>query len=224
VASRFANVAGAVLTGGASTRMGRDKAHLPLCGVSAAARVADVLSRLVADVVLVGGEPPPEASGRRVPDGPGPRCALRGVVSALEAVSAERVLVVATDLPLVTPDLLLALVAWPESDAVVPRNADGAQPLCALYRREPALARAREQLAAGRLALRGLLETLETRYLEPDDLAAVDPLGIALHNVNTPDDWARAEAWLAAAAQSDESGESEESDEPGAGGGSTPAE
>ena len=196
---RFANVAGAVLTGGASARMGSDKASLAIGGVASATRVARCLALLCEDVVLVGGNPPPDAPGRRAPDGDGPRSALRGVVAALEATRAERVLVVATDLPFVTPDLLLALVAWPEADVVVPRTADGIHPLCALYRRESALAAARRNLAAERLALSALLDALATRYLEGDDLRAVDPDGTALLNVNTPEDLARVQRLLASA-------------------------
>jgi molybdopterin-guanine dinucleotide biosynthesis protein A len=196
---RFANVAGAVLTGGASARMGSDKASLAIGGVASATRVARCLTLLCEDVVLVGGNPPPDAPGRRAPDGDGPRSALRGVVAALEATRAERVLVVATDLPFVTPDLLLALVAWPEADVVVPRTADGIHPLCALYRRESALAAARRNLAAERLALSALLDALATRYLEGDDLCAVDPDGTALLNVNTPEDLARVQRLLASA-------------------------
>jgi molybdopterin-guanine dinucleotide biosynthesis protein A len=178
--------------------MGSDKAALAVGGVTLATRVARCLARLCEDVVLVGGDPPADAPGRRVPDVDGPRCALRGLVAALDATRAERVLVVATDLPLVTPDLLLALVAWPEADAVVPRAADGAHPLCALYRRERALAVARPHLAEGRLALTALLAALDTRYLEGDDLRAVDPDGTALTNLNTPEDLARVEAICAA--------------------------
>jgi molybdopterin-guanine dinucleotide biosynthesis protein A len=194
---RFANVAGVVLTGGASSRMGSDKAQLLVGGVASATRVARCLALLCEDVVLVGGDPPADAPGRRAPDTEGPRSALRGLVSALEAVRAERALVVATDLPFVTPDLLLALVAWPEADAVVPRTPDGAHPLCALYRREPALAAARGNLAAGRLALSALLGALATRYLEGDDLRVLDPDGVALTNLNTADDVARAEQIIA---------------------------
>lgn len=190
---RFRNVAGAVLTGGASSRMGSDKARLAVGGVPSATRVARCLARLCEDVMLVGGDPPPDAPGRRVPDGPGPRCALRGLVAGLAAAGADRVLVVATDLPFVTPDLLLALVAWPEADAVVPRTADGPHPLCALYRREPVLAAAQRQLAGQRLALHALLEAIETRYFEAADLATVDPEGRALTNLNTPEDHAHAE-------------------------------
>jgi molybdopterin-guanine dinucleotide biosynthesis protein A len=187
-------ISAALLTGGASSRMGCDKAHLEIDGVPAASRISRLLAALFGEVLIVGGKPPATAYGRRVADPEGPRCALRGVAGALAAASCERVLVVATDLPLLSADLLLALVAWPEADAVVPRTASGLHPLCALYRREPVLAVARARLADGRLALRGLLDAIDTETLEEADLARVDPDGTALSNVNTPEDLARVQA------------------------------
>ena len=153
---RLRDVAGAVILGGRSTRMGRDKASLTVGGVAAATRIARVLAELFEDVLLVGGDPPSSAPGRRVPDPPGPACPLRGIVAALAAASAERVLVVATDLPLVTPALLLAMVAWPRAEVVVPRPGGVAQPLCALYEREVArrAALARRRLVAHTLSWR----------------------------------------------------------------------
>jgi molybdopterin-guanine dinucleotide biosynthesis protein A len=195
---RLATVAGAVLLGGASTRMGADKARLPVDGVAGATRVARLLAGLFEEVLLVGGEAPSDAPGRRVADLEGPPGALRGLASALAAATASRVLVVATDLPLLDEELVLALVAYPEADAVVPRAADGIHPLCALYAREPVLEIARRHLAAGRLPLHALLTAVRTRWLEGADLAAVDPDGHALLNANEPGDLARAEALLAA--------------------------
>jgi molybdopterin-guanine dinucleotide biosynthesis protein A len=191
---RIGNVAGAVLVGGASSRMGQDKAHLPVGGVAGATRAARLLGSLFEEVLLVGGSPPADAPGRRVADGDGPVCALRGLVAALAAAAAPRVVVVATDLPLLSPDLLLALVAWPEADAVVPRTSHGAQPLCALYARDAVLPAARARLAAGELALHGLLDAVPTAYLEPADLARLDPDGSALFNLNTPQDLATLES------------------------------
>jgi molybdopterin-guanine dinucleotide biosynthesis protein A len=101
------------------------------------------------------------------------------------------VVVVATDLPLVTPDLLLALVAWPEADAVVPSDANGRHPLCAIYRREPVLATARALLSEGRLALQGMLDAVDSVTIGAADLAHIDPDGRALMNVNTPGDLER---------------------------------
>jgi molybdopterin-guanine dinucleotide biosynthesis protein A len=195
---RLANLSAALLVGGSSSRMGRDKAHVAVAGEAGATRLARRLSALCEEVLLVGGDPPAEAPGRRVPDVDGPRCALRGLVGALAAASAERVLVVATDLPLASEALWLGLAAWPEADVVAPRDAEGPQPLCAVYRREPALARARARLAAGKqLALRELLAELELRVLPDDVQRALDPHGTALTNVNTPEELARLEAVLA---------------------------
>lgn len=186
---RIANVAAAVLIGGASSRMGEDKARRSFAGVAAATRTSHLLASLFADVLLVGGDAPDDAVGRRVADVAGPRCALRGLVAALEAARAERVLVVATDLPLLGPELLLALVAWPEADVVLPRRAGRIEPLCAIWHRERALTAARERLAAETLALHELVARLDARFLEDADLAAIDPEGTALANANTPEEW-----------------------------------
>jgi molybdopterin-guanine dinucleotide biosynthesis protein A len=133
-----------------------------------------------------------------VPDEDGPRSALLGLVSALATARAPRVLVVATDLPLLSPDLLLALVAMPEADAVVPRTPDGAHPLCALYARDAVLPVARANLASGRLALSAVLDAVHTAWLEGRELILVDPDGSALLNANRPEDLAHAERLLAA--------------------------
>jgi molybdopterin-guanine dinucleotide biosynthesis protein A len=188
---RLASVSAALLLGGASSRMGRDKAHLERDGVALATRTARLLADHFEDVLLVGGAPPAGAPGRRVADPEGPRCALRGLVGALSAARAERVLVVATDLPLLAPELPLVLVAWPEADVVLPRVGERFEPLCAVWSRAAALPRAREHLAAGRLALHELIAALRHEALAGDDLRAVDPAGTMLANANTPEDWER---------------------------------
>lgn len=196
---RIADLSGAVLLGGASSRMGSDKAALVLGDAPLATRLARLLTALCDEVLLVGGTPPPGAPGRVVADPEGPRCALRGLVAALAAARGERVLVVATDLPLVTPALLRALAAPGEAEAIVPRPGPKPQPLCAVYRRAPVLAHARERLAQGQLPLRGLLDALRVEWIEGERLHALDPAGTALLNVNTPEDLDRARALLASA-------------------------
>jgi len=192
--SRLANVSAALLLGGASTRMGgEDKAARPFAGEPAATRASRMLATLFEDVLLVGGTPPPGAVGRAVADGAGERSALRGLVAALDAARTPRVVVVATDLVLLGPELVLALVAWPEADVVLPRSAGGIEPLCAIWRRDTVLPAAREQLAAGRYALHRLIERLDARFLEGPDLALFDPDATALTNANTPDEWSRLE-------------------------------
>lgn len=194
---RIRNVSAALLAGGDSRRMGDDKSRVVLGGVPLGARVAGVLGDIFEDVAWVGGEPPAFPSLRYVADGPGSPSALRGLVAALEAARAPRLVVVATDLALVTPALLLGLLAAPQADVVAPVNDEGPQPLCAIYRVDVALEVASRRLQAGRLSLRGLLEELASSWVEREDLASLDPTGQALSNLNTPDDVARAERWLA---------------------------
>lgn len=182
---RFAEVTGAVLLGGASARMGRDKARTPVGGRPAALHLAEQLAALCGEVLLVGGDPPPGTQGRKVQDPAGPRSALRGLVGALAGARTEKVLVLATDYYGVTLELLLALLAFPEAEAVLPRDSAHIHPLCALYRRAAVLPRAQQALEAGRLALGQLLEGLEVGFLEGRDLARFDGAGRALANVNT---------------------------------------
>jgi molybdopterin-guanine dinucleotide biosynthesis protein A len=194
--SRLAGISAALLTGGSGTRLGRDKSRVPLGGVASATRIGSRLARIFDEVLLVGGEPPDDTPGRRVPDPPGPACALRGVLGALEAARGERVLVLATDLPLVSDALLLALVAWPEADAVAPRTGEGRHALCALLSRERVRPVAQRRLAAGELSLHGLFAELGAAWLEGETLARLDPDGLALTNMNTPEDLARVERRL----------------------------
>ena len=107
MSGRLATVTGAVLLGGASSRMGRDKALLEWEGEALVVRQARLLASLFDEVLLVGGEPPAAAPGRRVQDVPGARSALRGIVGALGAASTPWVLVTATDLPALSADLVL---------------------------------------------------------------------------------------------------------------------
>ena len=192
-ASLLGNITGALLLGGESRRMGRDKAHLEWQGEAWSTRTARLLACLFTETVLVGGEPEQDAPGRRVADPAGPSCALRGLVGALDAATSPRVLVVATDLPLLRADLLLGLSAWPERQVVLPVDERGEHPLCAIYERESCLEAARANLASGRLALHDLVGQLDCDRVTTEQLGLSD-LGSALFtNINTPEDLASLE-------------------------------
>lgn len=191
--SRLGNVTGALVLGGASTRMGRDKAHLEFQGEAWSTRTANLLAGLFTETLLVGGAPSADAPGRRVSDPTGPQCALRGVVGALAAATSPRVLVVATDLPLLCVDLLLALCAWPENEAVVPSDDHGDHPLCAIYERERCLEVARDNLASDHLSMRELLAHVDCSRVTLGDLGLSDLGPAPLRNINTPDELATLE-------------------------------
>lgn len=173
-------LAGAVLVGGQSRRMGRDKALVPVDGAPMAQRVAAVLDAAgVAEVAFVGGAD--RGLGRRhVADqfpGEGP---LGGVVTALGALDGDLVIVVACDLPWLDTGTLNRLVDGLGTADVAFACTDRREPMCALWRRARALPVLTASFAAGERAIHRAL----------DGLVVVDVTVEArpLTNVNTPDD------------------------------------
>ena len=169
---RIANVAAALVLEagpgrGPAGRMARSALS------EAVAATARLLASLFEEVLLVGGPFPPEAPGRPVPWNAGPAGPLPALLAALESTGAERLLFLDAEMPRARADLLLALFAWPEADSVVATLEGRLEPLCAIYRVEPVLARARARLAAGELDLGGLLGELDGSILLEGDLAAL---------------------------------------------------
>lgn len=137
---------GAVLCGGASRRMGRDKALVEVDGRALAVRVAEALRAAgAADVVAVGGDAARLAAvGLEVvaDDAPG-EGPLGGIVTALSHPGgpggADVVFVAACDLVSPSPAAIAATVAAlgaaPEADASVPEVDGRRQWLHAAWRR-----------------------------------------------------------------------------------------
>jgi len=176
--------AGAVLTGGRSARMGMDKALLRVGGQPMARRVATALRGAGVDpVIAVGGDVQSlRANGLdAVVDprqGGGP---LAGLVSALEALTAPVVVVVACDLPDLTSDAVRRVVtALGGADVALGRTDDGLQPLCGSWRRDTCLPALLAAFDGGERAIHRAIAGL--RVVEVALPAA------ALRNVNQPSD------------------------------------
>ena len=160
--------AGVVLAGGASRRMGRDKAlvdapdgrPLALVGVEALQDAG------AAEVLVVGGD---EASLRAlglpwVADlhpGEGP---LGGILTAFAHTGADLVVVMACDMPGVGPEVPTALVAAmadePDAGVALAVVGDRDQPLTACWRRSSAAVALRAAFDAGERAPRKVLPEL----------------------------------------------------------------
>lgn len=185
--------AAAILAGGESRRFGADKVMADLCGAPMVTRVAVVLG---GDVLAVVGHAQAAAylNARALRDPPdavaGP---LAGVLAALawaEALGADWLLTAPCDTPLLPRDLYAQLIAAAEAagaSAAHARTGDGVHALCAVWR--PALAaRLRASFAAG--------VHPPVRELAPDAITVTFADREAFLNVNTPDDLARAAAFI----------------------------
>lgn len=186
----------AILAGGRARRLGGvDKRALRIGSVSIFERQLAALEGLADRVVVIGGGPDRVASGRVrvVPDRVPRAGALGGLYTALCEAATPYVLVIACDLPFVSARVLerMAALADGTADAVVPRTADGLQPLCAVYARR-LRNRVRRHIESGHLKVQDLLAAVRVRELGPDDLASLDPTGHSFFNVNTPGDLGQA--------------------------------
>lgn len=188
-------IEGFILVGGASRRMGADKAGLKLGHRSFVERVAGALAAVASNVSVVGAvDETPIHSMTAVRDVYPAWGALGGLHGALSACRKPWAAVVACDLPFVTGELFVRLSSLRENfDAVVPIQTDGRpQPLCALYRREACLHRAAELIAAGERRPRALLQRVETRWVAPHELEDLPGSNDFFDNINTPEDYLRA--------------------------------
>ena len=181
---------GAVLTGGASRRMGRDKALVEVGGRPLAVGVAEVLLDAGADEVFtVGGDLDAlRALGLQAlaDDHPG-EGPLGGLLTALRRASNAMVAVLACDLPALEPQVIRRVVAALDADThavcAVPVRDGRLEPLHGAWRR------------SGRPQLQAAFDQGERamhRAVAP--LAVVEVLGIdpaVLADANSPADLAR---------------------------------
>ena len=188
---RIPNISAAILAGGKSRRMGRNKALLPFRGRPLVARVHETLQPLFEDIFLVTNDPglfdfvPCPKIPDRVP-GKGP---ISGVDAALRHSRNPYVLVVGCDAPFLSPSLLELLAGkTEEADLVIPIGPDGPEPLCAVYGKG-CLPHIEESLRKGDFSLMALVGRSRTREIPAEEVAGVDPGFRSFMNINTPGDF-----------------------------------
>jgi len=188
------DVTGFILVGGASRRMGQDKAQLRLGPQTVLERVAAELRAATSSVTLVGARQDYDGVPN-VPDVHEKWGALGGIHAALSASRADWILVVACDLPFVTRDLFERLKSFVDTtvDAIVPVQLDARpQPVCALYRRSTCLPAVEELISAGEHSPRALLASIRTCYVEFKQLEDLRGAEDFFLNLNTPEDFDQA--------------------------------
>lgn len=184
---------GAILTGGGSTRMGRDKADVPVGGKPMLERVASAVETVADRVVLLG----PEREGWECwPDSVHAQGPLAGIATALSRTEADRVGVVAVDHPFVTSSLLRHLVALEADIPVVPVDETGArQVTCAIYPAAVGGAAVDEARSGG--SIQTLLDRISFRPVTPEEWMGWGEDGRSWFSVDDEQSRADAEARFA---------------------------
>ncbi len=180
----------AINAGGKSSRMGTDKAFVPVLGKP---MIEHVLERVAGlgqrETILVTNKPELYAHlglpmfADSLPD----KGSLGGIYTALLHSKGDCILCVACDMPFLNTGLLRHMIALmtPETDVVVPRVDGYPEGLHALYSQrctEPI----RRKLDADRLKIIGFYDDVRVRYLDEADCQPFDPRGLSFRNINTP--------------------------------------
>ena len=171
---------------------------MPFLGKPLISRVLDQLASLAQETIIIAGHPEAYAlfNLKVVKDKLPRRGALGGLYTGLLEEIHPIVAVAACDLPFANAilftheyDLLLA----EKVDAVVPLTRKGAEPLHAVYRRATCLPAIRGALDAGKMRLISWFPGLKVRFLSPEEIAPFDPTGLAFWNLNTMEEFIKAE-------------------------------
>jgi molybdopterin-guanine dinucleotide biosynthesis protein A len=183
--------AGLLLTGGASRRLGTDKALLAVDDERLVDRTARILGAACDPVLEVGPGSSRLDAVREDPPGSGPLAALgAGATELRDRGCTDPIVLLAVDLPSVTVELLRWLVQHPAPSSVVPYVDGAPQTLCARYGAD-ALDAVPALLAAGERSLRALLAVVPVHEAMPDEWGAV-ATAASFADVDTPEDAARA--------------------------------
>jgi molybdopterin-guanine dinucleotide biosynthesis protein A len=195
----------AVLAGGKSSRMGQDKALLPLVagGPPLLSLVLDRLREVADDVCVVANEGGRyERFGARVvPDREQGIGALGGIYSALLEATHDYCLIVACDMPFLSRDLLRRMASEPRTyDVLVPllpgqsrQRSDGLvyQTLHAIYGKA-CVPHIKEQMLRGNRQVIGFFDHIQLRTIGLESVHTADPDLLSFFNANTPEALAQA--------------------------------
>ncbi|MBT1070496.1 formate dehydrogenase accessory sulfurtransferase FdhD [Pelotalea chapellei] len=190
--TRITGITGVILAGGASRRMGSNKALLKIDDCTLIEKVYHVMNKLFKEVLLVTNTPEEFAflPCRTVADSYPGAGSIAGLHAGLAASPTDRIFVVACDMPLLNPELIRLLCTVPhESAAVVPLNREGLrEPLHALYDRS-ILALLQQMIEQDDKCILDLLDKVGATQVPWESYQCIAGAEESFRNVNTPEEY-----------------------------------
>lgn len=187
-----------IQAGGQSSRMGEDKALKTFLGHPLIQRVVDRLTPIADEIIVTTNHPDDYTflNLRLFSDLKPGRGALGGLYTAIASASHPIVAVVACDMPFASPMLIETmrrLLAEEEADVVIAKSEEGYEPLHAIYRRKTCLPAIEKSIDADQWKVIAWFPQVKVRVLTPEEIKSADPDGLAFWNVNTPEEFTKAE-------------------------------
>ena len=182
----------AILAGGRSKRMGSDKALLTIEGIPLLQRVINAAHSLADARIIISNSPATHSSflwplfPDRFPDA-GP---LGGLATALHHATTSHLLLLACDMPNLTPYLLQYLVDQPRAShgVIIPEDEKGLQPLCAVYSRS-VLPPAEDAIEKGQFSMQTFVGRINSHVINREKWAPHSEAHDTFANLNTPEEY-----------------------------------
>ena len=187
-----------VQAGGASSRMGADKALKPFLGHPLIQRVIERVSPIADEIIVTTNRPDDYQflNLRLLPDLKPGRGALGGLYTAIASALHPIVAVVACDMPFASAALLetmTRLLVQNAADVVIAKTEEGYEPLHAVYRRATCLPAILSAIETDQWKVIAWFPQVKVHALTPEEARQSNPDGLAFWNVNTPEEFDAAE-------------------------------
>ena len=182
------NLTGIILSGGKSSRMGKEKGLCLLNGKPLIEYAFDLLKNFCDSIIISAKNSEYEYLGCQIVkdeiQGIGPAA---GIYSGLWASRSDENFILSCDMPMITVDLIRFLLSQKKDfDAVIPLNNGLPEPLCGFYRKSciPVFKRSLDQ---GKYKIQDILTEVNTRFIP---VTSADPFynPLLFTNVNAPGD------------------------------------
>ena len=187
----------AILAGGKSKRMGRDKALIPVGDRALLSRVYAVAEEVFTDIFVLSNLHThlDKVRGPIVKDVIPRQGPMIGIVSALLYARTTYVFVLACDMPFLRKEAIeYVLTAARGEDIVIPKTEKGFEPLHALYNRS-CISPLLSAIERGRMKIPDIFPLLSVKVVEGKEVFASQGLSI-FTNINTEEDLSRAQSLI----------------------------
>ncbi|MBI5484783.1 MAG: formate dehydrogenase accessory sulfurtransferase FdhD [Deltaproteobacteria bacterium] len=190
--SKIEGVTGAILAGGSSSRMGKNKALMEVDGIPIIARTYRTMAELFHEVIIVTNTPQEYdfLPCRKVPDIHPEIGSIAGLHSALAHSTSERTFVAACDMPFVNAHIIrhLCNLQQDEYDAVIPFSEGGQEPLHAVYSSKCELI-FENAIKGNNRKILDILAQMKTLLVTWEEIKAVEGSSTSFLNVNTQEEY-----------------------------------
>ena len=183
-------ITGLILSGGKSSRMGKNKALIEIDGTPIIHRVHSLFKKLFQEVIIVTHQKDlfSDLDSKIYSDIIPNRGALGGLYTGLFFSSYSFCFCVACDMPFLNELIIEYLIKNMDSyDVVVPRTEDGLEPLHAIYSKN-CLGSIKGVMEKGEYKIIDFYPMVKVKVIDEIHFTALDPMKKAFINVNTPEE------------------------------------